>query len=520
MATSINSAQSPRQLIIGVDSMEWSLVQRWAAAGKLPTFASLMREGAHAELTSLADRFPDQSWNYLCSGKGPAHFARYFYIQYDPATGGLKHMSDSSPGPRYFWDLMSDAGLRVGVLDVPHVGESARLNGYQLAWGEHGMQGPRFSHPASMLPEVCRRYGPHPVGECDGATTTRAKVALRDRLLEGVKLHGKIFRHYTSEPNWDAIVMVFGETHCAGHIYWHDMDRDNPTYNASDTHYFANSIEEVYAAVDREIGSILQAAQSAGANLRTYIVSAHGMGPLCHASWNLQDMLDALGYGGDSKPVATAHPREGSVNFWRTLRMIIPGGLQYAVYGALPRSLQNELVFRFYRGHRRWERCRAFAVPNNDTVGAIRINLKGRDRNGVVEPHQYEPLCDEIAAALTELRDAASGTPVVKQIAHIHRDSSGPYLEQLPDLTVQWDASFPWSSVCSPNFGTINLPVQDLRTGSHTAHGFLIASGGGIPCGATLMGASILDVAPTILHTAGVNPPEACEGRPLFPRCE
>ena len=48
--------------------------------------------------------------------------------------------------------------------------------------------------------------------------------------------------------------------------------------------------------------------------------------------------------------------------------------------------MQNEFVFRFYRGNRSWNRCRAFAIPNNDTVGAIRINLRGRDRHGMVEP--------------------------------------------------------------------------------------------------------------------------------------
>ena len=37
-----------RQLFIGVDAMEWRLVQRWAAAGVLPTFARLMRDGCTA----------------------------------------------------------------------------------------------------------------------------------------------------------------------------------------------------------------------------------------------------------------------------------------------------------------------------------------------------------------------------------------------------------------------------------------------------------------------------------------
>jgi hypothetical protein len=31
--------RAARQLVIGVDAMEWDLVTRWAAEGKLPTFS-------------------------------------------------------------------------------------------------------------------------------------------------------------------------------------------------------------------------------------------------------------------------------------------------------------------------------------------------------------------------------------------------------------------------------------------------------------------------------------------------
>ena len=91
-----------RQLIIGLDSMEWDLVQKWSAAGKLPTLARLMRDGTRALLATVADRCPDQAWNCLCAGRNPAHFARYFYVQHDPDTGGVRHMPDATPGPRYW----------------------------------------------------------------------------------------------------------------------------------------------------------------------------------------------------------------------------------------------------------------------------------------------------------------------------------------------------------------------------------------------------------------------------------
>jgi predicted AlkP superfamily phosphohydrolase/phosphomutase len=510
----MNPTKAPRQLIIGLDSMEWDLVAKWAAAGTLPAFRRLMETGTQAELASVSDRLPDTAFNCLCAGLNPAHFARYFYVQHDPVTGGMRYMPDDSYQASYFWDYLSAAGRKVGVVDVPHVGCAQGLNGFQLSWGAHAAQGPRYSEPAALLREVDRRFGRHPVGECDSVTSGRARKALRGRLLSGVKMHGELFRACVAERDWEVLIAVFAAPHCAGHLYWHDMDATHPRHDPEDPHQLAGTIEEVYRAIDREVGELIEAA---GPGVRVYAVSPQGMGPLYHASWNLPEMLDYWGYGKESasrQRGATLH--RGSVNFWRLLRMTVPGSLQYSAYAALPERLQHELVFRFYRGNRSWKQHRAFAVPNNDSVGAIRINLKGRDYDGIVEPSDYEAVCDDICVALAELKDPLSGRPVAEHISRIRAEFRGPHRDGLPDITVKWEASFPWSSVYSPRFGTIQLRSQDTRSGSHTAHGFLLAAGDNIPCGKTISGASIFDIVPTIMDTAGVPAPAGCEGRPLF----
>jgi predicted AlkP superfamily phosphohydrolase/phosphomutase len=514
MALAMNSSTKPRQLIIGLDAMEWHLVRAWAAAGKLPTFRRLLEEGTQAVLSTPADRLPDTVWTCLCSGLNPAHLARFFYVQHDPDTGGMRYLPDDSFRVNYVWNHLSEAGRRVGVVDAPHVSAGEPLNGFHISWGTHGAQGPRFSAPASLLREVDQRFGRHPVGECDSATSEGARKSLRRRLLEGVKAHGELFRECITDRDWEVLIAVFGEPHCGGHFFWQDTDSTQLREPANHAQQ-AGTLEEIYRAIDREVGAMIEAA---GPGVLVYAVSAHGMGPLRHASWNLADMLDYWGYGSKSNHAQGAEkPRQGSVNFWRILRMVVPGKLQYATYAGLPQRLRNELVFRFYRGNRSWEQCRAFAVPNNDSVGAIRINLKGRDHHGIVEPGiEYEQICDDLCAALAELKDPVSGKPVVVYISRIQRELRGPYLDRLPDITVQWEQSFAWSSVHSPRFGTMQLRDQDSRSGSHTAHGFLLATGDGIRRGATITGASIYDLVPSIMDTAGVSSPAACEGRPLF----
>jgi predicted AlkP superfamily phosphohydrolase/phosphomutase len=273
-------------------------------------------------------------------------------------------------------------------------------------------------------------------------------------------------------------------------------------------------MEQVYMALDSEIGEMLKLIDS---RTRVMIFSGHGMGPIFHASWNLPEILDLWGYGtkDPSKVPSDKKPNRAKVNPWRILKMVVPGSVQYAIRDRLPKFAQDQLLFLWYRGGKDWKGCRAFAIPNNDSVGAIRVSVKGRDRDGVVEPADYESVCRQISDALYELRDKKDGRPLVKQVTLSHAAFDGPYLEQLPDLTVLWDQSFAWSTVYSPRFGTLEIRQQDARTGAHTSHGFVVIAGPEVPPGIELPECSIYDIAPTVLRTANVPIPENLDGNPL-----
>lgn len=243
------------------------------------------------------------------------------------------------------------------------------------------------------------------------------------------------------------------------------------------------------------------------------------MGPMAHASWNLQEILDRLGYGkaGAERTAPAQQSAEGHVNPWRLLKMKLPGRFQYAVKAILPQRLQNELIFRWYAGGRNWAGCRAIAVPNNDSVGAIRILVEGRDRHGVVLPGgDYQRTCEDIAMAMGELRDARTGRKVVRQVTFTHKEFHGPFIHQLPDLTVLWDQRFAWDEVASPRIGRLRVRRQDSRSGTHTHQGFLLARGYAAGPGTILPRASLYDIAPTVLSAAGVERRGIMDGRSLF----
>jgi predicted AlkP superfamily phosphohydrolase/phosphomutase len=511
----------PRQLLIGLDAMEWTLVTRWAKEGKLPTFRRLLAQGAAAPLKTTAEQLPDTVWPALYTGTNPAKFQKFFYVQYDPETMGLKHVPDDANRCLTFWDALSQAGYRVGVVDAPKFRLSDSLNGFQVTnWGAHATKTARTSYPSSLLAEIEARLGQHPVGDCDAVDShPKALEGLRANVLEGVRLHGKLFQWLMQEQSWDVFFAAFSAPHCIGHHFWHGTDPTHPLYEQAVAQHLADTVEQVYRAIDREIGAMLKLVEP---ETRVMVFAAHGMGPVHHASWNLPEILGLLGYGSSpARQANSAQPRAARINPWRLLKMSVPGAVQYWIKNRLPQAVQDWLLFRWYAGGQNWKNCRAFAIPNNESAGAIRISVKGRDRYGLVEPGAaYESLCQEIAMALKELIDPVSGRPVIKKITFTQREFNGPYLAQLPDLTVLWDQSFHWDTIYSARLGTLKIRQQDSRTGSHTPVGFVIMAGPGIPAGKQLASGSIYDIAPTVLATAGVDLPPNLDGQPLQPQRE
>ena len=494
-------ASARRHLVIGLDAMEWTVVSRWVDAGRLPTFRRLVREGLRAELTSVADCLPDAAWTSLNYGVNPGKLEKYFYVEYDGATAALRFVPDCELRGAPFWHHLGQAGRHVGVVDVPHLPFHEVPGGFHVhGWGAHDAKVGFRTSPPSLRTEIEQRLGAHPVGDCE-RFDQRARDRLRQAIVAGAERQGTLFRWLMRDRPWDVFVCVFSAPHCAGHHFWSDGNGNG-------------TLEDAYRAVDREVGEMIALA---GPETRVFLVAAHGMGPLVHASWHLSEILDRLGFGrpgsgaGGSRGVRIAR-----INPWRIAKMVVPSSLQYAIKNALPQRLQAELLFRWYAGGLRYRGRTAFAVPNNEVVGAIRLAVAGRDRDGTVQPgDEYRRRCREIATALEELVDPASGRRVVAKVTALHEVYHGPFVERLPDLAVLWDGSFPWDAVSSPRLGTLRLRRQDGRVGSHTPSSFLLAIGPGIPAGA-VSGRSILDVAPTILASAGVAVPEVMDGRPLY----
>jgi hypothetical protein len=149
---------------------------------------------------------------------------------------------------------------------------------------------------------------------------------------------------------------------------------------------------------------------------------------------------------------------------------------------------------------------RYFAIPNNDAVGAIRINLIGREPHGRVAPGaEFEATCEQLRTRLFEWVNVETGEPVVRRVER----ASDHYRESpscaLPDLFVEWNRSALIRSIEAPGIGRVDREFTGVRTGDHRPGGLVVTRGPGIPAGAIHSPVRTEDLAPTLCAALGVD---------------
>jgi predicted AlkP superfamily phosphohydrolase/phosphomutase len=204
----------------------------------------------------------------------------------------------------------------------------------------------------------------------------------------------------------------------------------------------------------------------------------------------------------------------------KRLRERIPQRWRHAVKSRLPFAARRRLTSYWRMSDHNWATTRAFALLS-DTEGWVRINLKGREALGIVEPgEEYDALCGRIEEGMRSFVDADTGQPAVRDVIRPQTLFKGERVLELPDLVVLWSHTPAAShrALVSPKYGTVAWPTPgrnpEGRSGNHGPQGMLIAGGPGVQRGA-IEGGNILDLAPTLLQLLGQPVPQQMEGKPL-----
>lgn len=496
-----------RIVLIALDAADLGLLDRLEDEGLTPVFGRLKAEGALGRLASWGGWLPGSVWPTFFTSTPPSETGFHHYLQWSPEEMSMRRPDPQQVGTP-FWRQIAAEGGRVIALDMPFA--PAPTAGTELTgWATLDSLEPPRAHPAALLAEIEARHGPSPrVAEMHALQTMPALRKLRD---EQVAIAGKladISEQCLAHARVDLFALTFPGLHRGGHWLWDETGLAARPSKVERTELEA-ALPAVYAATDAALGRVLEAAQPD----EVILFSLHGMGPNTGRLEILDEMLHrVLGGAGDA-----AGPMRGI----ERLRQAVPAELRHRVKDSLPTALQDRLTGFWRTGGRDWQSTPALTQVA-DLTGYLRLNIAGRERQGMLTMQEARALSDRIAEGMASFVDADTGEPVVRRTARIEEVlPPGDNLWRLPDLLVDW-ADSPAArhrAVISPKFGTVDWPTPGRhpsgRAGNHRPGGFYLACGCGLPPGEGPSG-DILDLAPTVFDRLGLTPPASMRGRPLF----
>jgi len=490
--------------LISFDAPSLPLLDRLCGDGSLPRLAELRASGTSTRLDTPATHFPAGTYPSLWSGVALERHGLYYPFMWD-AAGQRVRPSDSFEMPQAMWERVSGTAARSLVVDPYEARPPDDVAGlYVSGWQFTNRVVLRAgSVPKAARRNLYRRFGaPGAAEEVFGEPDGRRLRGLATTLERSPERVATLVEQSIADVRPDLLVCGLSSVHLAGHQLT-DPSAVLARLDGDVARDLDGALERVYVAADAALGRIVDALP-AGADVVVFAV--HGMTADSARTDLLAGMLHAVLTG-----VRAAD--DGARDAWR-FRAAVPASLRARLADLLPDRVATDLAARVELRGVDWSSTRAFVVPS-DAQGLIRINLRGRERHGVVDPADVPALVEEIREGLASFV-LESGVPVVAGVdaTSAIAGADGAPSELLPDLVVHWVAEPTRRAerLVSERFGTIRRAgAGSGRSGNHTADAWaVIVPGAGRatpPARPT-----ICDIAATALARFGVNH----AGKPLL----
>lgn len=262
----------------------------------------------------------------------------------------------------------------------------------------------------------------------------------------------------------------FGHTDQLAHIFWRDIDPGHPGRKPEQDGKYDKVIEDTYIEMDGVVGDALAKIDSDDVLI---IMSDHGFASF-RRGMNLNTWLMDNDYLAIRSEAKEARGSFANIDFGNS---------------------------------------EAYALGLN----CFYINLKGRERAGIVEPARKRELMNEIAAKLLEVRDD-DGTKVIDKVYIV--DDLYPHADPLiaPDMLIGFARNYrgSWANGLGGQPEEVFEDNMDRWSGDHCIAAHLVPGILVTNRKVSVSDPALTDMAPTILKEFGVEPPKSMIGRDVF----
>jgi predicted AlkP superfamily phosphohydrolase/phosphomutase len=500
-------------LVIGLDGATFDLIGPWIEAGALPNLQRLMQRGASGKLRTTLPPISSSSWSSFVTGTNPGKHGLVDFVY--PGTDSYKvtMVDATSRRTRALWNWLNDAGYKVGLVGIPTTYPVEPVDGFMISGFLTPGTDREWAYPPDLKRELQAELGEFLLAPNERYRSTPHLDRFLEDLTASVENRTRAALYLMRTRPWDLFAVVYWDTDMVQHETWRLLDPNHPRHDPIEAAAYRDKILDFHRKVDADVGRLLAAVDS---DTLVVVMSDHGFGPV-HSFFLTNSWLSSLGYLKFKRNPWTGFKRllfrlgYTPLRMFRITKAVGLASLRKSVRFQRKAGLVNRVFLSFNDVD--WAQTRAFSIGS---FGQVYINLAGVRPQGIVRPgREYEELKDRLVQEAQALRDPRTGEPLVDRVFRREEIYDGPYTARTPDLIVQ-TRGWEYMAFGHADFGSNKLvePIAGL-SGHHRLEGILILSGAGVRPGFRLEGASILDLAPTILHVMGQAVPEGLDGRVL-----
>jgi predicted AlkP superfamily phosphohydrolase/phosphomutase len=444
-------------VLIGLDGATFEVIDALIATGRLPNFRQLLQDGSRAILNSTVPPVTAPAWTTLMTGVNPGKHGCFDFVSPVPGTFGQRLNTSRSIKAPTIWSLLSQQSRRVACIGMPMTNPVYPVNGVMLG----GYAGPTgcVTYPAGLSAELLALGAFRLDWDYEGGHVDEVQVEhLIQQLVESCDTLDRINAHLWSKETWDVFSTTFLALDRVQHLFWRDWDT---TSDPTTTH-----IGRVYERVDKSLGYLLE---HVGDDATVILVSDHGFGRRT-ADFRLNQWLIETGY--------------------------------------LSTNLASKAAVTID-----WPHTKAYAARPLEY--GIRINVKGREPEGSVEPGQeYEAVRQSLIRDLQSLGGIESVFDAVPREEvysgfETQRAADVILLPKRDGITI--DTGLGYSG------GEPLFPLDSRwNSGWHHPRGIFIARGTRTrQPNSVHPPVQMTDITPSVLRLLAIEPPAWMDGSPL-----
>jgi predicted AlkP superfamily phosphohydrolase/phosphomutase len=445
-----------RVLLVGLDCAPPALVfDRFADV--MPNVAALRARGISGPLRSVMPPITVPAWTCMLSGRDPGELGLYGFRNRPRDHGyALSMASARDVSTKRVWDRLGESGRSCAALFVPPSHPPSPLRG-SMASCFLTPPGAAWTFPPSRATEWESRFGTY---RSDVASFRAGDLGrIFDELHAMTAQHFAIARHVWTEERPSFLAMVEMGPDRLHHAAWDHLDPTSPRHVVGNP--WLERARDYYAALDRELGALLDVASDAV----VIVASDHGA-RACEGAFAINELLLREGW------LATTHTP------------------------STPTPLRDVID---------WKRTRAWA--EGGYYARVFFNVQGREPEGALPEARLDRAIDDVRALL--LAEGPRGTNVWRPT-----ELYGEVRGVAPELLAVF-GDLAWRSVGTLGHGAVKL--TELPAGvdgaNHDWNGIVVMSGGPFASQPRAIDASIFDVGRTVLGLFGVDPGPRWRGR-------